>query len=234
MCPAVGPAFAQHRGHLKGPPNVPARHNIGVGIVVYMLVILIRSDNTTDVAVAIPFRLGTARPEPPRLEENLGPCLEEEVYILSCLPVLPDRICDVCGNVLFLLPAKDIDDPAVGTNNLLRRRLHTSVRRLPGVHGAAPSHLGRLLPRAVDRPEAIHEQRAGRFRPGEDVERQQIYFRVPEDMPVIVVAGEPACSDGNALIGRIGRTGEVVDSETQRLLSGRIASDLDIAGTPPI
>ena len=53
-------------------------------------------------------------------------------------------------------------------------------------------------------------------------------------MPVIVIAGEPACSDGNALIGRIGGTVEVVDSETQRLLSGRVASDLDIAGTPPI
>jgi hypothetical protein len=86
-----------------------------------MLVILIRSDNTADVAVTIPLRLGTARPEPARLEENLGPCLEEEVYILGCLPVLPDRIRDVCGNVLFLLPAKDIDDLAVRTNNLETR-----------------------------------------------------------------------------------------------------------------
>jgi hypothetical protein len=48
-------------------------------------------------------------------------------------------------------------------------------------------------------------------------------------MPVIVVACEPACSDGNALIGRIGRANEVVDSETQRLLSGRVALNLDIA-----
>ena len=41
-----------------------------------MLVVLIRSDNTADVAVTVPLRLGTARPKPPRLEENLGPCLE--------------------------------------------------------------------------------------------------------------------------------------------------------------
>ena len=53
-------------------------------------------------------------------------------------------------------------------------------------------------------------------------------------MPLIVVAGEPTCSDRNALIGRIGGTVEVVDSETQRLLSGRIAFDFDIAGAPPI
>ena len=122
-----------------------------------MLVILIRSDNTADVAVTVPLRLGAARPKPARLEENLGPCVEEEVYILGCLPVLPDRVRDVCGNVLFLLAAKDIDNLAVRTNNLLRRRLRTGIRRLPGVHGAAPSLLGRLLPRAVDGPEAIHE-----------------------------------------------------------------------------
>jgi hypothetical protein len=136
--------------------------------------------------------------------------------------------------VLFLLPAKDIDDLAIRTNNLPRRRLRTGIRRLPGVHGAAPSHPGRLLPRSVDGPEAIHEQRAGRFRPSEDVERQQIDFCVPENVPVIVVAGEPTCSDGNTLIGRIGGTGEVVYSETQSLLSSWVALDLDIAGTPPI
>ena len=107
-----------------------------------MLVILIRSDNTADVAVTVPLRLGTARPEPARLEENLGPCVEEEVYILGCLPVLPDRVRNVCGNVLFLLAAKDIDNLAVWINNLLRRRLRTGIRQFPGVHGAAPSHAG--------------------------------------------------------------------------------------------
>ena len=53
-------------------------------------------------------------------------------------------------------------------------------------------------------------------------------------MPLIVVAGKPTCTDGHALIGRIGGTVEVVDSKTQRLLSGRIAFDFDIAGAPPI
>ena len=122
-----------------------------------MLVILIRSDNTADVAVTVPLRLRTARPEPARLEKNLGPCVEEEVYILGGLPVLPDRVGNVGGNVLFLLAAKDIDNLAVWINNLLRRRLRTGVRRFPGIHGAAPSHLGRLLPRAVDGPKPIHE-----------------------------------------------------------------------------
>src|SRR5512140_2494362 len=123
MCPAVGPTFAQQPGHLKCPPNVPACHDVGVGVVVYMLVILIRSDNIADVAITITLRLGTARPEPTRLEENLGPRVEEEVYILGCLPVLPDRVRNVCGNVLLLLPAKDIDDLPVRTNDPLRCRL---------------------------------------------------------------------------------------------------------------
>src|SRR5262249_52175221 len=50
----------------------------------------------------------------------------------------------------------------------------------------------------------------------------------------IVVAGEPTCSDGNALIGGIGGTVEGVDSETQPLLRGRGAFHLDIARTTPI
>ena len=96
-----------------------------------MLVILIRSDNTADVAVTVPLRLGAAGPEPPRLEENLGPGVEEELYILGCLPVLPDRVGDVGGNVLFLLAAKDIDDLAVWIDNLLRRRLRTGIGATP-------------------------------------------------------------------------------------------------------
>src|SRR5215469_13001536 len=153
----VGPAVAQHRDHIKRPPNVPTCHHIGVGVIVYALVILIRSDYTADMAVTVPLRLCAARPESARLVEHLGPRLEEEVYVLGCLPILPDRVRDICSNVLFLLPAKDINDLAIRTNNLLRRRLGTSIRRLPGVHGTAPSHLGRLLPRAINGPEAIHE-----------------------------------------------------------------------------
>src|SRR5262245_58971022 len=99
MRPAVGPAFAQHRGHLERPPKVPASNDISIGIIVDVLVILVRSDNTADVAVTVPLRRSTARPEPARLEENLGPRVEEEVYILSNLPVLPDRVRNVCGYV---------------------------------------------------------------------------------------------------------------------------------------
>src|SRR5215467_1988543 len=186
------------------------------------------------MAVTVPLRLSSARPEPTRLEENLGPCIEEKVYILGCLPVLPDCVRDVRRNVLFQPPTKNIDDPAVRIDNLLWRRLCTGIRRLPSVHGAAPSHLCSFRPRAVHCPEAIHEQRASCFRPSVGVKRQQIDFRVPEDMPVIVVAGEPTRSDGNSLIRRIGGAVEVIDSETQRLLGGRVSADLEIAGMPPV
>src|SRR5262245_9099089 len=122
-----------------------------------MLVILIRSDNTPDVAVTVPLRLRAAGPKPGRFDENFGPSVQQEVYILGCLPVLPDRVRNVGGNVLFLLAAKDIDNLAVWINNLLRRRLRTAVRGFPGIHAAAPAHLGRLLPCAIDGPKPIHE-----------------------------------------------------------------------------
>src|SRR6516225_3927864 len=53
-------------------------------------------------------------------------------------------------------------------------------------------------------------------------------------MTMIVVTCKPACSDGNAFIGRISRAVQVIDSETQRLLGGRVAFNLDIAGAPSI
>src|ERR1700757_3547053 len=53
-------------------------------------------------------------------------------------------------------------------------------------------------------------------------------------MSMIVVTCEPACSDGNAIIGRISRAVQVIDSETQCLLGGRVAFNLDVAAAPSI
>ena len=92
-----------------------------------MLVILIRSDNTADVVVTIPLRLGTARPEPAGLEGNLSPCVEQELHILGCLPVLPDRVRDVCGNVLFLLTATQL-----ATRSFTHLHTHTEFSMLDG------------------------------------------------------------------------------------------------------
>jgi hypothetical protein len=125
--PSVWPAFAQQGSHVQGSPNVPARHHVGKGVVVDVLVIFIRPDYTANVGAAVCLRPGTARPEPPCLEEDFGACFEEEAFVSGRLSVLPDRVGDVCGNVLFLLAAKDLHDPSIGTDRLFRRRLLTGV-----------------------------------------------------------------------------------------------------------
>ena len=102
-----------------------------------------------------------------------------------------------------------------GPIDLLRRHLRAGIGRLPGIQRAAPAHRRGFRPRAIEGVEAIHQQRPGRFRPGQHVERQQVDLGVPEHMPVIVVAGQRPRADRDALVGRVGRAVQVVDGEPQ-------------------
>src|SRR5580692_2876164 len=147
--------------------------------------------------MALAVRLGQSAtgPEPARLEKNLGPGVEQKPFIPGRLPVLPDRVGDVRANVLLLLAAKDMDDLTIRTDNLLRSRLCAGIGGLPGVECTAPGHPVRLCPRAFESAEAIHEQRPGRFGPGQDIEGEQVDFRVPEHMSMIVVASQRPGTD---------------------------------------
>ena len=107
-----------------------------------MFVIFVRPDDTANVAATIRFRLSPAGPEPARLEQDLSTDVEQEPLVLGRLPVLPHRVGDVCADVLFLLAAKDIDDLAIRTDNLLRCRLRASTGRFPRIEGTAPAQSG--------------------------------------------------------------------------------------------
>ena len=105
-----------------------------------MLVVLVRSDDLADVAVAIRLQMSAAGPESTGLEKDLGTGVAQKPFVTSGLPILPDRIGDVRANVLFLPTAKDIDDLTIWTDNPLRRGLRTGMRtpRRRG-HRASPS-----------------------------------------------------------------------------------------------
>ena len=122
-----------------------------------MFVILVRSDDVADVAVAIRLRLSAAGPEPTRFEQDLGTGIAHKLLIPGGLPILPNRIGDVRAYVLLLLAAKDIDDLTIRTNYLLGRGLRTGIGGLPGVEGAAPAHPGRFCSRGIERKKAIHQ-----------------------------------------------------------------------------
>jgi hypothetical protein len=134
---------------------------------------------------------------------------------------------------MLLLPAtKDIDDPAVRSDNLIRCRLGAGVGGLPGIKRTAPTHPDRFCPRPIQGAEAIHEQRSGRLGPGQDIKREQEDLRIPEDMPTVVIAGQCPGPDRHAFVGWIGRAVQMVDREPQRPLRGDIALDLNVAALP--
>jgi hypothetical protein len=98
-----------------------------------MLVIFVRSDDAADMAAAVCLQLSPARPETAGLEQDLGPGVEQKPFIPGRLPVLPDRVGDVRADVLLLLSAKDRNDLAIRTDDLLGRRLRAGIGRFPCV-----------------------------------------------------------------------------------------------------
>src|SRR5262249_18205563 len=112
--------LVQQGSDIERPPDVPASHDVGESVVVNMFVILVRSDDSAYVEVPVRLPLSATGPEPARLEEDFCTGIEEESFVAGCLPVLPDRIGDVCGDVLLLLAAEHIDDMTIRTDNLLR------------------------------------------------------------------------------------------------------------------
>ena len=195
------------------------------------LVILVRPDDTADMAVTVRLRLRAAGPEPARLQQDLGTGVEQEIVVPGRLPVLPDRVSDVRADMLLLLAAKHIHDLTIRADDLIRRRLRTGVGELPGVEA----------PRQPIRPPSLARHRAC----GSDtsaapaplparsgVKRQQVDLGVPEHVPMIVVAGQRPGADRDALVGRVGGAVQMVDSEPQCLLCGRVATDLDVAALP--
>src|SRR4030095_3941207 len=226
--------MAEKANHIYRPPNVPPCHHIRKGIVVYVLVVFIWSYNPADMAVTARLRLGAARPEPARLEEDLGASAQQELFVSGCLPVLPDCVDNVRSNVLFLLAAQDFDNAIIGTDNPLRRSLRPSVGRFPSVHGSAPTHAGRLHPCPIKGPKSVHQQRAGRLWPSQCVERQQIDLGVPENMPMIIISRQPTRSDRDVLVRRVNGAIQMIGRETQRKLCRRISPDLEIAALPSL
>jgi hypothetical protein len=70
---AVRPTHPQYLDRLERAGDVPTRHHVGEGVVVYILVVLVRTDDVTDVSFAICLRSGAGCPEPGGLQQNLRP-----------------------------------------------------------------------------------------------------------------------------------------------------------------
>ena len=105
--------------------------------------IFVRTDDAADVASAIGLGTCATGPESRGFQEDFRTGIDHEAVVPCRLPVLPDRIGDVGGDMLLLRPAEHLDQVTVGADELLRGGLFAGIGRLPGVHGPAPAHLGR-------------------------------------------------------------------------------------------
>src|SRR5476649_1223289 len=230
--PAIRPARLQQGRHIKRAPDVPPSHDIGEGVVVDVLMILVGSDHAADMAVTVGLRLNATGPEPARLEQDLRAGVAKERFISGGLPVLPDGVGDVGTDVLLLLSAENIDDQTVRADRVFGRDFRTVTGRLPGIECAAPTQAGGLGARRIESMKAVHEQRPGRLGPSQRIEWNQEDFRVPKHVATIVVSGECPRGYRDAFVSRVGRAVEVIGSEPQRLLRRLIAVNLHVAAVP--
>jgi len=155
--PAGRPTIAQQRGDVQRAPYVPTRHDVCIGVVVDVFVILVGTDDATDVTVSVCLQPGAAGPEAACFQQYFGAGLEQEIVVTCCMPVLPDGICDVGADMLLLPAAQHRDDLAVGADYLLRCHLRARPCTFPGVKRATPPHSRGFCPRPGKRVKAIHQ-----------------------------------------------------------------------------
>ena len=130
---SMPPAIARRRisTAFERAADVPARHDVGIGVVVDFLVIFVRPDNAADVAAPIGLHKRPACPEARCLQNDFRAGSAEEFVIACDLPVLPDRVSDVGADMLFLRAAENRDHPAIGTDDLGRRCFQPRIRQIP-------------------------------------------------------------------------------------------------------
>ena len=103
IAPALRPALGQEPRGGGSALQVPARHAVGVGVVVDALVVFVGTDDAADVPQAVVSRRRAARPEARRLQQDLRARLKQEALVTGRPPVAPDAVGDVRADVLFLV-----------------------------------------------------------------------------------------------------------------------------------
>jgi hypothetical protein len=123
----VGPALAQHFYCLEPAADVPARHHIGEGVVIHVLVVLVWPYHVADVPLIICLHHRAGRPKSGRFQQDLRAGAKEESVISSEAPILPHRIGDVGADVVLHPAGQDGHLLTVGPNHAFGRGLLASV-----------------------------------------------------------------------------------------------------------
>src|SRR6516225_3317846 len=87
--------------------DVPARHHIGEGVVIHVLVVLVWPYHVADVPLIICLHHRAGRPKSGRFQQDLRAGAKEESVISSEAPILPHRIGAVGADVVLHPPGQD-------------------------------------------------------------------------------------------------------------------------------
>ena len=226
--PLRGPAPCQKLRDLLGGLQVPLRHDVGIGVVVDRLVILVRPNDAPDVVTAIVLAHHAARPEAGGLDQDLRSRLDEEALVTGRFPVAPYGEGDVCTDVQLLLAGQNSDHLAVGGKDEGWGGLVSAVGRLPGIESAAVAEPRSFGPRSRKRVIAVHDERPCRLGIGQHEERQHEDVGIPEDVPLVGGSSQAAGADRDPLVLRICRAHQMIDGKTERTLRIAIAFDAKV------
>ncbi len=218
-------AFFQEVHRLDGVPQVVDGHQVGVKVVIDFLVILVWPLDVENVEVAVVALRHPAGPEARRLHEDLGSRPHQELLVQGGVPVGPDPVSHVRGDVLFPRAGEDGDDLAGGGEGGRRGHLLPASRRFPGVLRPLVAVAGRVGPGAVQGVVTVHDHGARRGGMGEDEEGEDEHLRVPEDVALVYGAGKRASPDGDALVLVVAGTDEVIGGEVGPVLGFGVAGD---------
>src|ERR1043166_6799864 len=105
---ALRPTYTKYLHCFQGPRDIPSRHHIRERVVVHILVVLVGSDDVTDVPLSVRLALCPRRPEARGLKKDPRTCVEQELIVAGDAPILPDGIGDVGADVLFELAEEDV------------------------------------------------------------------------------------------------------------------------------
>src|SRR6185312_10153818 len=83
---------------------------------------------------AIRFNYSSAGPEPGAFQNNLGAIPYEEFIIACALPVLPDGVGDIGGNVDLQFTVRHLQNLPIEGDDRIRRCFISRVSRFPGIH----------------------------------------------------------------------------------------------------
>ena len=102
-------ARAEPVDRVRGPLQGPLRHDVGVRIVIHGLMVLIRTDDRSNVIPPVWLYPATSGPESRGFDENVHAGCEEKILIRRRLPILPDRIGDIRADMVLLDPGEHLN-----------------------------------------------------------------------------------------------------------------------------